>query len=87
MTTRGLVTLERAALVGASDSATPDTAKLTVYVGRQDRVAGRPASPRGLRSAAPAMDSPAPQRFSGSTAPTTDSVDALASSAATSTCP
>ncbi len=44
MTTRGLVTVERAALVGASDSTMPDTAKLTVYVGRQDRVAGRPAS-------------------------------------------
>jgi PII-like signaling protein len=44
MTTRGLITLERARLVGRSQpAATPDTAKLTVYVGRQDRVAGRPA--------------------------------------------
>jgi PII-like signaling protein len=44
MSTRGLVTLERARLVGRSDpSATPDGAKLTIYVGRQDRVAGKPA--------------------------------------------
>jgi PII-like signaling protein len=44
MSTRGLVTLERARLVGRSHpSATPDGAKLTIYVGRQDRVAGRPA--------------------------------------------
>lgn len=44
MTTRGLVTLERARLVGRSHpAATPDAAKLTIYVGRQDRVAGRPA--------------------------------------------
>jgi PII-like signaling protein len=44
MTTRGLVTLERARLVGRSHpSQTPDGAKLTVYVGRQDRVSGRPA--------------------------------------------
>lgn len=44
MTTRGLVTLERARLIVGSDaSALPDTVKLTVYVGRQDRVSGRPA--------------------------------------------
>jgi PII-like signaling protein len=43
MTARGLVTLERARLVGRSDATTPEAAKLTVYVGRQDRVAGRPA--------------------------------------------
>jgi PII-like signaling protein len=44
MTTRGLVTLERARLLtGSEASAPPDTAKLTLYVGRQDRVAGRPA--------------------------------------------
>ena len=45
MTTRGLVTLERARLVGRStaDLATPATAKLTIYIGRQDRVSGRPA--------------------------------------------
>jgi PII-like signaling protein len=45
MTTRGLVTLERARLVGGSTSgtATPTTAKLTIYIGRQDRVSGRPA--------------------------------------------
>jgi len=44
MTTRGLVTLERARLlVGTGAPAPPDTVKLTVYVGRQDRVSGRPA--------------------------------------------
>jgi PII-like signaling protein len=44
MTTRGLVTLERARLLVDSDaSAPPDTVKLTVYVGRQDRVLGQPA--------------------------------------------
>jgi PII-like signaling protein len=45
MTTRGLVTLERARLVGGSTSgtATPTTAKLTIYIGRQDRVSGRAA--------------------------------------------
>ena len=44
MTTRGLVTLERARLlVGPDASARPDTVKLTVYVGRQDRVSGQPA--------------------------------------------
>jgi PII-like signaling protein len=43
MTTRGLVTLERARLLGAKPSSPPDTVKLTVYVGRQDRVSGRPA--------------------------------------------
>jgi PII-like signaling protein len=43
MTTRGLVTLERARLLLESDaSAPPDTVKLTVYVGRQDRVSGQP---------------------------------------------
>ena len=36
-----LVTLERAH--SAETSATPDAAKLTVYVGRQDRADGRPA--------------------------------------------
>jgi PII-like signaling protein len=44
MTTRGLVTLERARLLLESDaSAPPDTVKLTVYIGRQDRVSGQPA--------------------------------------------
>jgi PII-like signaling protein len=44
MTTRGLVTLERARVLTGSDApAPPDTVKLTIYVGRQDRVAGRPA--------------------------------------------
>lgn len=43
MTTRGLVTLERARVVGQSDPTVPDTVKLTVYVGRQDHVDGLPA--------------------------------------------
>jgi PII-like signaling protein len=42
MTSRGLVTLERAHLAGPSTTP-PDAAKLTVYLGRQDRVDGRPA--------------------------------------------
>lgn len=41
MVPRGLVTLERAHLGGSIRPA--DTAKLTVYVGRQDRADGRPA--------------------------------------------
>jgi PII-like signaling protein len=44
MTMRGLVTLERARVLTGSEAPTPpDTVKLTLYVGRQDRVAGRPA--------------------------------------------
>jgi PII-like signaling protein len=44
MTTRGLVTLERARLLVGSEASAPlDTVKLTVYVGRQERVSGRPA--------------------------------------------
>jgi PII-like signaling protein len=44
ITTRGLVTLERARLlVGPDTPALPDTVKLTIYVGRQDRASGRPA--------------------------------------------
>ena len=42
MTSRGLITLERAQLSGSS-SAPIDTAKLSIYLGRQDRVAGLPA--------------------------------------------
>jgi PII-like signaling protein len=42
MTSRGLVTLERAQLAGPA-TRTPDAAKLTIYVGRQDRADGRPA--------------------------------------------
>ena len=43
-TTRGLVTLERARLLVGPEAAPPsDTVKLTVYIGRQDRVSGRPA--------------------------------------------
>ncbi len=41
MVSRGLVTLERAHLGGSAPP--PDTAKLTIYVGRQDRADGRPA--------------------------------------------
>jgi PII-like signaling protein len=41
MVARGLVTLERAQLGGTG--APPDAAKLTIYVGRQDRADGRPA--------------------------------------------
>jgi PII-like signaling protein len=44
MTTRGLVTLERARLLGRSDASAPsEIVKLSVYVGRQDRVSGQPA--------------------------------------------
>lgn len=42
MTTRGLITLERARLSSTSP-AVPDTAKLTIYLGRQERAAGLPA--------------------------------------------
>jgi PII-like signaling protein len=42
VTTRGLVTLERARFADSSPIM-PETAKLTVYVGRQDRIGGRPA--------------------------------------------
>jgi PII-like signaling protein len=41
--TRGLLTLERAHFIDESTTPIPETAKLTVYVGRQQRVAGRPA--------------------------------------------
>ena len=40
---RGLITLERARLVSRSEAVTSDTAKLTVYVGRQTRVDGKNA--------------------------------------------
>jgi PII-like signaling protein len=46
MTGRGLVTLERARLVGADtvlDADNRDASKLTIYIGRQERVAGLPA--------------------------------------------
>lgn len=46
MTRRGLVTLERARMVGSADASAatpPETTKLTVYVGRQDRIDGQPA--------------------------------------------
>jgi PII-like signaling protein len=43
-TTRGLVTLERARLLVGPEAAPPsDAVKLTVYIGRQDRVSGQPA--------------------------------------------
>ncbi|GFG50189.1 hypothetical protein CQY20_31400 [Mycolicibacterium agri] len=41
MVPRGLVTLERANFGGAASM--PETAKLTIYVGRQDRADGQPA--------------------------------------------
>lgn len=41
MVSRGLVTVERAHLGGSAPP--PDAAKLTIYVGRQDRADGRPA--------------------------------------------
>lgn len=41
MMSRGLVTLERAHFGGSATP--PDAAKLTIYVGRQDRADGRPA--------------------------------------------
>jgi PII-like signaling protein len=49
MTGRGLVTLERARFVGGggADVGTDDAVKLTVYVGRQERIGGLPA-PRAL---------------------------------------
>lgn len=45
LTTRGLITLERAQLVrrGSPAPTIPETAKLTVYVGRHHRVSGAPA--------------------------------------------
>src|ERR1700761_7536639 len=46
MTGRGLVTLERARLVGGGDELAVDNGdavKLTVYVGRQERLGGLPA--------------------------------------------
>lgn len=46
MTGHGLVTLERARLVGGDDRPDPnddDAVKLTVYVGRQERIGGLPA--------------------------------------------
>jgi len=43
-TTRGLVTLERALLLAGSEAApSSETVKLTVYIGRQERIGGRPA--------------------------------------------
>jgi PII-like signaling protein len=44
ITRRGLVTLERAHLVDGRDAPVASTAKLTVYAGRGERVAGRPAA-------------------------------------------
>ena len=54
MTTRGLVTLERARLlVGPDASARPDTVKLTVYVGPSGPGIGTARPPRRVRGAAP----------------------------------
>jgi PII-like signaling protein len=43
LTKRGFITLERARLIDTPTSEIPPTAKLTVYVGRQERISGRPA--------------------------------------------
>ncbi len=82
------MTLERARLVAGDDTVedgNDDAVKLTVYLGRQERI-GRPA---GLtaRSAICCIgeDSPVAQSFSASTAPHTASATGPRSSAATST--
>ncbi len=88
MMTRGLVTLERARLlVGSDESAPPDTAKLTVYVGRQDRVDGTTRVTAPCAMCCIGTDSPEPQCFSASTAPTRDNGSVPASSVATSMFP
>ena len=84
MVSRGLVTLERAH-IGRLEPP-PDTAKLTVYVGRQDRADGRPAY-RAVCDVLPDTDSQAPQCFSASTAPHAGSARRPSSSAATWACP
>ena len=83
MVPRGLVTLERAHFGGGSTRA-PDAAKLTIYLGRQDRADGRPAH-RVVRCID--TDLQGPQCFSASTAPQAGSVEEPASSAATWVCP
>jgi len=86
MTTRGLVTLERARLlVGPDASARPDTVKLTVYVGRTGYRDNLPTTP--CARCCTATDSPEPQSFSASTAPSTDNASVPGSSVATSTFP
>lgn len=92
MTDRGLVTLERARLVtrhsgaeefGDIDSRNGDAAKLTIYAGRQVRVAGRrPTTPSA--SFCIDMDSQVPQCCSASTARHTVGAAGPGSSAATS---
>ena len=87
MTTRGLVTLERARLLGRSEAAAPpDTVKLSVYVGRQDKVSGQPAH-QAVCDCCTASDSPGLRPFSESTAPRMDNVGVRASSVATSPFP
>ena len=85
----GLVTLERARMLTGEISAVElppalhEATKLTVYVGRQERV-GRHARLRGgRRSAAPAAASPARPCCSASTAPPTACASARSSSGAT----
>ncbi|HEY3020285.1 MAG TPA: DUF190 domain-containing protein [Solirubrobacteraceae bacterium] len=43
LSTRGLVTLERARLLDGPPDAVDETSKLTIYVGRKERLDGRPA--------------------------------------------
>jgi PII-like signaling protein len=86
MVSRGLMTLERAHL-GGSPIRPPDAAKLTVYVGRQDRADGRPAYRAVCVRCCIDTDSQAPQCFSASTARPAGSAEEPASSAATSECP
>lgn len=94
ITGHGLVTLERARLITRDsgtdalseiDSRTGDAAKLTIYVGRQVRVAARRPTWPSVRCCT-ATDSPEPQYFSAWTAPRTVSASGPGSSAATSTC-
>ncbi len=75
MTDRGLMTLERARLVTrngtdalATSTATGDAAKLTVYVGRQERVGRDCAALRDVRSPVSTRILPVPLCFSASTA-------------------
>jgi PII-like signaling protein len=86
----GLVTLERARmLTGPLDAvelheASDEATKLTIYVGRRERIGDRPPTRQPSTSYAAAA-SPAPPCCSASTAPRTASAGARASSAATRT--
>jgi PII-like signaling protein len=87
MTSHGLVTLEPARLVRSDDLldvGINDAVKLTVYVGRQERIGGRPhIAPCAICSTG--TDSPVVQCFWASTARRTASATGPASSAETST--